>query len=126
MRDWRPKRSADAGVYTGLRETDGRRKLSWFAFAGGNRLTIAAPAYSSSSLVRVSGTLSSAALGGLSGKTLVLQARKAGTNAWRSLKTTRTGARGAYRFWVSPGSTRAYRVVWRGVTTSARRLVRAY
>ena len=118
---------ATNGVYTGLRETDGKRKLSWFAFAGGNRLTIAAPAYARrSSPVRVSGTLSSAALGGLPGKTLVLQARKAGTKAWRSLKTTHTGARGAYRFWVSSGSTCAYRVVWRGVTTSARRLVRAY
>ena len=28
------------GVYTGLRKTNGDRKLSWFAFAGGNRITI--------------------------------------------------------------------------------------
>ena len=117
---------ATQGVYTGLRETDGTRKLSWYAFARGNRLTIAAPAYARRySSVRVCGTLSSAALGGLPAKTLVLQARTAG-GAWRSIKTARTGAGGAYRFWVSAGSSRAYRVVWRGVTTSAQRFVRAY
>ena len=118
---------ADWGVYTGLRETDGARKLSWFAFAGGNRLTIAAPRFARhGTTVRISGALTSAALGAVPGRTLQLQARKLSGGAWRTLKSARTGSDGGYRFYVKAAGSRAYRVNWLGVKASVRRTVRVY
>jgi hypothetical protein len=118
---------ADVGVYTGLRELDGDRKLSWFAFAGGNRLTIEAPRTARyGAVIRISGTLSNAVVGPLGGRTLVLQSRKLSGGAWRTVSSKTTGDAGAYRFSVKPGGSRAYRVVWRGVKTSVTRTVRVY
>jgi len=86
---------ADAGVYTGLREVDGDRKLSWFAFAGRNKLTIAAPRTARyGALVRISGTLSNAAVGTLPGRTLVLQSRKLRSGSWRTVSSTKTRSAG--------------------------------
>lgn len=117
----------DAGVYTGLREADGDRKLSWFAFAGRNKLTIGAPRTARyGALVRISGTLSNAAVGTLPGRTLVLQSRKLRSGSWRTVSSTKTRSAGGYRFTVKPGGSRVYRVVWRGVKTSATRTVRVY
>ena len=116
---------SDHGVYTGLREADGARKLSWFAFAGGNRLTIEAPrSVRRGRSAWVSGVLTNAALGALPGKTLVLQVRRAGTGTWGTLASHRTGASGRCHFYVKPRSSTVYRVVWRGVKTSATRAVR--
>ena len=117
----------DWGVYTGLRETDATRKLSWFAFAGGNRLTIEAPRSARyGAVVRVTGKLSSAAMGTLANRTLVLESRRLSGGAWRTLKTTRTGSGGNYRFWVKAAGSRVYRVAWRGVRNSATRTVKVY
>jgi hypothetical protein len=117
----------DWGVYTGLRETDATRKLSWFAFAGGNRLTIEAPRSARyGAVVHVTGKLSNAALGTLANRTLVLESRRPSGGAWRTLKTTRTGSGGNYRFWVKAAGSRVYRVAWRGVRNSATRTVKVY
>ncbi len=118
---------ADAGVYTGLRELDGDRKLSWFAFAGRNRLTITAPAWAPyGANVRITGRLSNAAVGRLGGRSLVLQSRKLSGGAWRKVTSRTTGSDGSYRFGVKPGGSRVYRVVWQGVKTSATRKVKVY
>jgi hypothetical protein len=64
LRDFRYGERPEQGVYTGLREVDGDRKLSWFAFAGRNKLTIGAPQTARyGALVRISGRLSNAAVG---------------------------------------------------------------
>ncbi len=128
MQDAKPASgSADNGVYTGLRLADGSRKLSWFAFAGGNRLTISAPTrVRAGTCARVSGELSSAAAGALRGKTLVLQSRRVSGGSWQKVATTRTGSGGRYHFYARSRSSRVYRVVWAGVRTSATRTVRVY
>ena len=62
-----------------LRKVDGDRKLSWFAFAGGNRITIDAPSRAPlGRVIRISGKLTNSSVGALSGRRLVLQSRRFG------------------------------------------------
>lgn len=115
---------AEYGYYTGLREADGDRKLSWFAFAGGNHITIDAPTrIRPGRVIRVSGRLTNSSVGPLGGRRLVLQSRRPGTSSWRTVSGVTTDSAGGYRFSVKPGGSRAYRVVWRGVKTSPSRSV---
>lgn len=120
-----PATAPDRGVYTGLRTADGARKLSWFAFAGGNRLTVRAPSrVQRGSLARLRGTLTNRVVGPLAGRRLRLQARPVSGGSWRTIAATRTASGGAYRFVIRPSRTRAYRVVWPGVRESRPRVVR--
>lgn len=128
IRDARPASGpAEAGVYTGLRESGGRRKLSWFAYAGRNRLTIAAPRSARyGAVIRVTGRLTNAVVGGVADRTLVLQARRKSGKTWRTVASTHTSSAGYYRLSVRPPGIRVYRVVWRGVKVSAKRTVWVY
>jgi hypothetical protein len=125
-RDYRPETlPPEYGTYTGLREAEGERKLSWFAFSGGNVLTIAAPArYRPGHAVPIAGRLTNGATGAVSGRRLLLQSRRLSGSAWRDLGGATTATDGSYRFTVKPAGSRAYRVVWRGVKTSPSRTVR--
>lgn len=103
------------GVYSGLTTAAGAFKPAWFAFAGGNSLTLAASTGSTS--FRLSGVLSSASLGGLSGKSLTLSRRLPG-GAWRVVRIVKTGKGGAYHLWVTASGTAWFRVAWTGVVRS--------
>ncbi len=125
-KDAAPTDGTDAkyGVYTGLRRAGGDRKLAWFAFAGGNRITIDAPAHSHPGrLIRIRGELTNSSVGTVAGRRLVLQSRRLGSGAWRTLGNATTTSRGLYHFDVIPGGGRAYRVGWRGVKISPSRVV---
>ena len=122
-----PGRGPEYGLYTGLREANGARKLSWFAFAGGNRLTVAAPSrVRRGRAARVSGTLTNSSLGAVAGRRLILQSRRLSSRSWRTLRSATTNDLGRYTFWPKPTSSSAYRVVWRGVKTSPSVTVRVY
>jgi hypothetical protein len=115
------------GVYSGLRNANGSRKLSWFAFARGNRITVTAPVrVRRGRTLRIAGVLTNRAIGGVKGYLLVLQSRRLSGGAWKTLGSTTSGDQGRYTFWTRPTSSRAYRVVWRGVKTSASVRVRVY
>ena len=120
-----PGAASEFGLYTGLREANGARKLAWFAFAGGNRLTVAAPSrLRRGRAVRIGGALSNRSLGALAGWSVTLQSRRLSGGAWSTLGSATTNDRGRYHFRAKPKSSRAYRVVWRGVKTSRRVTVR--
>lgn len=116
---------SERGLYTGLRETNGTRKLSWFTFAGGNRLTITAPVrVKRGQPARVGGTLRNRSIGAVSKARLLLQSRALTSGRWTTLSQRATNRSGRYVFWPKPRKARAYRVVWRGVKTSPTVVVR--
>ncbi len=106
----------NGGCYSGLVTTTGVFKLSWYAFSGGNKLTLKATALSGASR-RLAGTLTSVAMGGLKGKTLVLYRRTPG-HAWRVVKSVRTGTNGAYHTAVKLTGTTSFKLAWLGVVSS--------
>ena len=75
---------------------------------------------------RVGGTLTNSSIGAVKGRRLILQSRRLSGGAWRTLGSDTTSALGRYTFWPKPTSSRAYRVVWRGVKTSRSVTVRVY
>jgi hypothetical protein len=103
------------GTYSGLVTHAGAYKPSWFAFAGGNSLTLAASKGSAS--LRLAGALSSASLGGLAGKSLTVSRRLPG-GTWRVVRTVKTGTGGAYHLWVAATGRAWFRVAWPGVVQS--------
>ena len=103
-------------MHSGLVTTTGAFKRAWFAFAGGNKLTLKATSLSGAS-VRLSGLLTSASLGGLPGKTLVLYRKTAG-HPWRVVKNLTTRAGGAYHVTVKVSQTTSFKVAWLGVMHS--------
>lgn len=113
------------GAYMGLSTVHGVRKPGWFAFAGGNRLSLnAPPATRRSARFRVSGILASRAFGALAGKQIMLQSHRPGQARWRMVSAGPTRSDGSYAFRITQTSTRLYRVVWDGVCASARARVR--
>ena len=97
--------------------TTGAFKLSWYVFAGGNKITLKATRLSST-FRRLAGVLSSASLGGLRGKTLVLY-RKTTGHPWRLMRSLTTGAKGSYHAAVRlTTSTTWFKVAWLGVVRS--------
>ncbi len=106
------------GVYTGLRALDGRRKRAYYAFAGGNALSLRAPeAVERGEALALRGTLTSATMGALSGKWLVVEGRKPG-GRWVRVGRCRTGDEGTYVARVRPLVGAFWRVRWRGVAGS--------
>ncbi len=103
------------GGYSGLLTTTGAFKRAWYAFSGGNKLTLAAKPLGAS--VRLSGRLTSASMGGLSGKSLVLYGKKAG-HAWRVVRNLTTGAGGSYHTTVKVSGTTSFKAAWLGVVRS--------
>lgn len=113
------------GASMGLRTVDGVRKPGWFAFAGGNRLSLNAPPATRRSVrFRVSGVLASRAFGALARKQIMLQSRRPGQARWQTVSAGLTRSDGSYAFRITQTSTRLYRVVWDGVCESARARVR--
>jgi hypothetical protein len=104
------------GTYSGLVTGKGAFKPSWYAFSGGNKLTLEAPATLGAS-VRLSGQLTSKSMGGLRGKSLVLYRRTAG-HAWRVARNLTTGTNGAYHVTVKASGTTFFKVAWLGVVHS--------
>lgn len=124
--DWGrgPAHPAD-GVYCGLIESNGvTRKPGWYAFAGGNRLTVKAPAsVKARQTFSVSGTLTTR-LGPGEAVKVMLQGRNTSRGKWSRVATTRTVSDGAYSFTTQQKRTKLYRVVWDGVCESAQKKVR--
>jgi hypothetical protein len=126
LRDWSPKgRTYDAnGVYMGLRALGGGAKRAWYAYARGNRIAVTAPASAPrGASVRLQGTYTCASVGGVKGKPLVLQ-RRWGTGRWVTLRTVTSGKGGYFKTFVTLNRTTKYRLVFKGVCTSAAKLVR--
>ena len=118
---------ASTGVYMGLRTADGRRKPGWYAFAGGNRLSLTMPAGARPGVsIPVTGVLTSKQTGGDEPQTLTLQARTPRSSAWKTVAKVKTDpATGAYSRTIRQASrTRVYRIVWGGVCESKARTVR--
>jgi hypothetical protein len=126
--DWSPHGSspdrAGDGVYMGVRTYLGVRKPSWYAFAGGNAVTLSAPADADAgALFEVSGKLTYRSPAAPEAQALTLQWRAPGSATWRSSATIQTSADGTYAHTVKQSKTRVYRVVWGGVCESAARTV---
>ncbi len=112
------------GCYTGLRRVSGGAKPSWYAFAGGNRLTLVTPTSARrGTAIRLQGRLSCASVGGVMGKTLQIK-RKRGSGRWLLVRSVTTGNDGNFSTKVILGATQRYRLVWPGVVSSPIRLVR--
>ena len=121
VRDWQasPQTDPDLGVFTGLIDFDGQRKPAWYAFAGGNKLTVAAPASTSSGApFEVVGALTTR-VGPGQGVTVKLQWRNPTGSTWHTAASVKTDAAGAYVFpMVKQSTARRYRVIWDGVRES--------
>jgi hypothetical protein len=115
------------GVYTGLRQESGWHKPSWFAFAGGNSVSIYALPYVRAGVrVNVRGRIACETFGPVPDRTVRLQGRRLGVLTWTTLATTRTDAEGRYLFTPSVWRPMQYRVVWPEIKTSDVRTVRVY
>lgn len=117
-RDWPHK---VRGTWSGLVTASGVRKRSWYAFAGGNSLTLAASRRGAR--VRLSGLLASESVGALPDKPLVVSMRRAG-HPWHVVKLLTTSAAGSYRTFPKVSGKVSFRVTWRGVVHSRTVLVR--
>jgi len=124
VRDWQaqPSDPDSLGVYTGVIDTNERRKPSWYAFAGGNKLTIdEAPASSAAGAAfDMTGVLTTRQ-GPEAGITVKLQRRGLSATKWRTVSgaTATTDADGAYRIQgIKQTLAQRYRVIWDGVRES--------
>jgi Cellulase (glycosyl hydrolase family 5) len=129
-RDWSPTGTyaSRKGVYTGLRTLGEGRKRSWFAFAGGNRLTLTARSpIAAGGYTRMTGALTCSRLatatttGGLANKALEIQVRRDGV--WTTIRGVATRSGGKYVAAVSLRRDARLRVIWRGVVISPSRFV---
>jgi len=126
--DWnptgQPTDKAGAGVYMGVRTYKGDRKPGWYAFAGGNSLTLKAPSSAGSGAsFKVSGKLTYRAPETPQSEVLTLQVRKPSGSAWTKVATVETALDGTFSQGVKQTSTSVYRIVWGGVVESASRKV---
>ena len=122
--DWNPTDSptdkAGQGVYMGVRTYTGVRKPAWYAFAGDNRVTLAAPASAKAGAsFTVSGTLTYRSPAAPESQVVTLQWRSPSGKAWHSLAVIHTAADGTYSGTARQRKTRVYRVIWGGVCESA-------
>jgi hypothetical protein len=125
VRDWqtRPGDPTSLGVYTGLVDSSGERKPAWWAFIGGNSLSIAAPATAvAGAPFDITGVLTTRR-GPEAGTTVVLQRRSLTGKTWRTVSgaTATTAEDGAYAIsGVTQTTAMRYRVIWDGVVESRR------
>ena len=125
IRDWQsnPSNPDSKGVYTGLVDHRDQRKPSWWAFVGGNRLTISAPSSAAAgALFSVGGTLTTRD-GDQAGVTVRLQKRPLTSGAWTTVADQKTAGAGAYSFQVRQSAGTRYRVIWDGVVESSQATV---
>ena len=126
--DWNPSGSrldrAGNGVYMGVRTYKGQRKPGWYAFAGGNSLSLKTPASAKAGVrFTISGRLTYRAPETPQRQTLTVQARTPSASKWKTLVTVQTATDGTYSRQISQPATKVYRVVWGGVCESASRRV---
>jgi hypothetical protein len=111
------------GHYCGLVRLDGRRKRAYFAFAGGNQLTLAdLGSVTRGGALTLRGALTSARLGALGGKELVVLAHRP-HRPWVVVAKTRSQFDGSYRLTVRPYASATWKVRWSGVVTSRQQWV---
>ncbi|HMK93110.1 MAG TPA: cellulase family glycosylhydrolase [Thermoleophilia bacterium] len=116
--------SSPKGWYLGLRRVAGGAKPAWYAFAGGNRISLTAPKTARRrALIRLSARYTCASIGGVKGKRLALQ-HKVGGKPWATMRWITTGDDGRCTTRLRFGGTQRYRLVWPGVVTGVSRLVR--
>lgn len=109
----------------GVRTHLGQRKPGWYAFAGGNSLTLKAPASARRGFAfAVSGKLTSRTPETPQSEVLTLQARKPSSSKWSKVASVHTALDGSYSRTVKQSTTKIYRMVWGGVVESATRQVR--
>lgn len=114
-------------TFTGLRKDTGWRKPSWFAYAGGNSVSIyALPYVKRGSYVNVRGRIACETFGPVPDRSVRLQGRRRGALTWSTLASVRTDAEGRYLFRPTVWRPMQYRVVWPGIKTSDVRTVRVY
>jgi hypothetical protein len=111
-------------VYMGVRTYKGVRKPSWYAFAGGNAVTLKTPASAESNAsFTISGKLTYRAPATSQSQVLTIQARTPSGSAWKTLLTVNTARDGSYSCPMKQGASRVYRVLWGGVCQSAEKKV---
>jgi len=128
---WFPRKdSSDNGTYSslwgnycGLVTLRGRPKPAYFAFAGGNELTLVEPGrVTRGGFLVLRGVLTSARMGPLAGKTLTVFARRPG-RPWVDVVKTTTLDDGSYVVRLRPYASAWWKVRWPGVVTSPTRWV---
>ncbi len=106
------------GNYSGLRTLRGRRKPAYYAYAGGNLLTMRAPAkVRKGATLTLRGRLTSERMGALVAKALVVLARRPG-RGWVVAAKARTRSDGSYVVRVRAREGATWKVRWSGVVTS--------
>ena len=103
------------GVYGGLRDLRGRRKPAYYAYAGGNTLTMdPVAAVRCGVAVPLRGRLRSERLGAIAGKTLAVMSRLPG-RTWVQVGRAVTRSDGSYVVRVRPLRSATWQVRWPGV-----------
>ena len=106
------------GVFGGLRDLRGAPKRAYYAFAGGNQLTMSSSgALRRGATLTLRGRLTSERMGGLGGKDLAVMARHPG-GSWVTVTSVRTRSDGSYVVGLRPQRSATWRVHWAGVVTS--------
>ena len=119
-----PGKTAYYGVYMGLRTVFGTPKLSWFAFAGDNHLSMTTPStVKLSKTMKISGKLTTSFLPATPSQTLVVECKQAGKKTWAKVKSVRTLTGGAFTTTVRPKVSASWRVRWNPIAVSSGRWV---
>ena len=106
------------GNYSGLRTLSGLRKRAYYAFAGGNQLTMRAPSsVRRGATLTLRGRLTSERMGPLAAKSLVVMAHLPG-RSWVIVTHTHTRSDGTYVVRLRPQRGATWRVRWSGVVDS--------
>ena len=105
------------GNFSGLRTLSGLRKRAYYAYAGGNQLTMSSPsAVRKGATLTLRGRLTSERMGPLAGKTLVVSSRRPG-RAWVRVTAVRTRSDGTYAVTLRPQRGATWQVRWPGVVS---------
>ena len=120
---WFPRRDdSPDGTYRhlranscGLRTLRGTRKRAYYAFAGGNHLTMSSTAsVRRGATLQLRGQLASDSMGPLGGKSLDVLSKRPG-HSWVLARRTRTRSDGTYSVRVRPAHSASWQVRWTGV-----------
>ena len=123
---WFPRKDHAAGAsyrdpwgnFSGLRTLRGVRKRAYYAYAGGNQLTMKAPpSVRSGGTLTLRGRLTSERMGALAGKSLNVVARRPGKSR-ASVTRARTRSDGSYVVRVRVRRSATWKVSWSGVVAS--------
>ena len=105
-------------MYGGLRTLRGLRKRAYYAFAGGNHLTLlTASEVPKGAALTLRGRLTSERMGALAGKPLLVLARRPG-RAWVEVARATTRSDGTYGVRLRTYASATWKVRWAGVVTS--------